>query len=97
MDEYNKLLRKVKELEAENFELKERLKWRDARKELPPSRTLYALESNVVEICISMINSKKRVALGFYDHEAHKWRVTMSPFDKEIIYWRPLDLPEELQ
>ena len=97
MDEYNKLLRRVQELEAENAELKERLKWRDAEKGLPnPSKTC-PLCSDVVEVCVKLTFSQ-RIASGFYDYESQIWRTATTVWDEAeptVIAWRPLNLPED--
>ena len=91
--ENTELLQKVQQLEAENAALKERLRWRDVSKELPPK------EDEEKSVDVEIISLGGHIGYGFYSYERgdkgwYRWDVSGEAYNAFIAYWRPLDLPE---
>ena len=95
--ERNQLLQKVQQLEAENAELKERSRWRDAEKELPSYH--YPAERDKPTIEFLVITDPYVVELfsGQYNPKSKEYimergfPITGGP---DVVYWRPFSMPE---
>lgn len=91
------LPRKTRELEAENAELKERSRWRDAEKELPSYH--YPAERDKPTIEFLVITDPYVVELfsGQYNPKSKEYimergfPITGGP---DVVYWRPFSMPE---